>query len=65
MGRLRPKAAARLGQAVARVLAAELGVPVESLMDYKPRYNIAPTDPHWIVRSRFEDREALPAKWGW
>jgi len=31
---------------------------------YKPRYNIAPTDPHWIVRSRFEDREVLPAKWG-
>jgi len=48
----------------ASVLAAELGVPVESLIDYKPRYNIAPTDPHWIVRSRFEDREVLPAKWG-
>src|SRR5438093_10019914 len=29
----------------ARVLAAELGVPVESLLDYKPRYNIAPTGP--------------------
>jgi len=48
----------------ARVLAAELGVPVESLLDYKPRYNIAPTDPHWIVRNRLEDREVLPAKWG-
>ena len=46
------------------LLAAELGVPIESLTDYRPRYNIAPTDPHWIVRSRFEDREALPAKWG-
>ena len=22
------------------------------------------TDSHWIVRSRFEDREILPAKWG-
>ena len=48
----------------ARVLAAELGVSVEALMDYRPRYNIAPTDSHWIVRSRFEDREVLPAKWG-
>src|SRR5437899_7275429 len=48
----------------ARVLAAELGVRVESLLDYKPRYNIAPTDPHWIVRNRLEDREVLPAKWG-
>src|SRR5437867_6633291 len=46
------------------LLAAELGVRVESLIDYKPRYNIAPTDSHWIVRSRFEDREVLPAKWG-
>ena len=47
-------------------LAYELGVPVESLPEsaYKPRYNIAPTDPHWIVRVRYEDRELLPAKWG-
>ena len=45
-------------------LAAELGVPVESLIDYRPRYNIAPTDPHWVVRSRYEDREAVAAKWG-
>jgi putative SOS response-associated peptidase YedK len=33
-------------------LALELGVPVESLVDYKPRYNVAPTDPHWIVRTK-------------
>ena len=45
-------------------LALELGVPVESLPDYRPRYNIAPTDPHWIVRMKYEDREVLPAKWG-
>ncbi len=45
-------------------LAAQLGVPLESLRDYRPRYNIAPTDPHWIVRLRFEDREFLPARWG-
>jgi putative SOS response-associated peptidase YedK len=45
-------------------VAAELGVPLESLADYRPRYNIAPTDPHWIIRAHYEDREILPAKWG-
>lgn len=45
-------------------LAAELGVPAESLEGYRPRYNIAPTDEHWIVRTQYEDREALPARWG-
>jgi putative SOS response-associated peptidase YedK len=47
-------------------LADELGIPVESLPAtvYRPRYNIAPTDPHWIVRVRYEDRELLPARWG-
>ncbi len=32
--------------------------------EYRPRYNIAPTDPHWIVRMRGEDRELRPARWG-
>ena len=47
-------------------LAEELGVPVEQLpeADYKPRYNIAPTDPHYVMRLRLEDRELLPARWG-
>ncbi|HEX5139697.1 MAG TPA: SOS response-associated peptidase [Dehalococcoidia bacterium] len=47
-------------------LAEELGVPYEEIseVDYKPRYNIAPTDPHWIVRLRYEERHVLPAKWG-
>lgn len=31
---------------------------------YRPRYNIAPTDAHWIVRETREVRELLPAKWG-
>ena len=48
----------------AEMVAAELGVPVESLTDYRPRYNIAPTDSHWIMRTRFEDREIVPARWG-
>lgn len=48
----------------AHELAHELGVPVESLPNYRPRYNIAPTDQHWIVRNKYEDREVLPALWG-
>jgi len=48
----------------ARALAAELGVSVDDLLGYRPRYNIAPTDDHWIVRTRYEDRQVLPAKWG-
>ncbi len=31
---------------------------------YRPRYNIAPTDQHWIVRTKRERRELLPATWG-
>ncbi len=45
-------------------LAADLGVPVESLVLYKARYNIAPTDEHFVVRVAHEDREVLTAKWG-
>ena len=47
-------------------LAEELGVNPEEIneADYRPRYNIAPTDPHWIVRMQYEEREILPAKWG-
>jgi putative SOS response-associated peptidase YedK len=33
-------------------------------IDYRPRYNIAPTDQHWIARQKQERRELLPAKWG-
>lgn len=46
------------------MLAEDLGVPVESLPNTRPRYNIAPTDEHFIVRMQREDREALSAKWG-
>lgn len=47
-------------------LARELGVdPDEIPADiYKPRWNVAPTDPHFIVRVRYEERHALRAKWG-
>jgi putative SOS response-associated peptidase YedK len=47
-------------------LAEEMGVPVEAIpaSEYRPRYNIAPTDPHWILRLRQEERQLRPASWG-
>ncbi len=45
-------------------LALELGVEPGALLDYRPRYNIAPTDQHWVLRMKYEDRELLPATWG-
>jgi putative SOS response-associated peptidase YedK len=48
-----------------RQLALELGVDIDEIPpDFKARWNIAPTDPHLIVRMRLEDRHALQAKWG-
>jgi len=46
------------------LLAEDLGVPVESLPNIRPRYNIAPTDEHFIVRMEHEDHEVVTAKWG-
>ena len=47
-------------------LTAALGVPDEQLpeAEYRPRYNVAPTDSHWVLHMKLEDRELLPAKWG-
>ncbi len=47
-------------------LAFELGVSIEEIEDaqFRPRWNVAPTDPHPIVRLRYEERHMLPAKWG-
>ena len=46
-------------------LSEELGVPTEQIpAEYQTRYNIAPTDLHYIVRLRNEERQLLPAKWG-
>lgn len=47
-----------------RELARLLGVDEDELRDYRPRYNIAPTDPHFIVTSKYERRTARPATWG-
>ena len=46
------------------MLAAELGVASDSFVDYRPRYNVAPTQMHYVVRIKFENREVIPARWG-
>jgi putative SOS response-associated peptidase YedK len=45
-------------------LARRLGVSVEELGDYIPRYNIAPTQPHFIVTAKYENRKIRAARWG-
>jgi len=49
-----------------RQLAAELGAEFDDAVValYRPRYNIAPTDQHWILRMKQEQRQLLPAKFG-
>jgi putative SOS response-associated peptidase YedK len=44
------------------LLAAEADPEDEAL--YRPRYNVAPTDRHWIVRLEGDRRRLEPAKWG-
>ena len=48
------------------MLAAELGAeaPADVKSLYRPRYNIAPTNRHWLLRNEHERRELLPARWG-
>jgi putative SOS response-associated peptidase YedK len=45
-------------------LAAMLGVPESQLGDYVPRFNIAPTQPYFVLKTKYENREAIPATWG-
>jgi putative SOS response-associated peptidase YedK len=45
-------------------LAALLGVPEGELGDYTPRFNIAPTQPYFVLKTTYENREAIPATWG-
>jgi putative SOS response-associated peptidase YedK len=48
-----------------QMVAEMLGVDPDSIPeDYRPRYNIAPTDPHFIVTSKYEQRRATGARWG-
>src|SRR5712692_7918788 len=41
-----------------------LGVPESELGDYTPRFNIAPTQPYFVLKTKYENREAIPATWG-
>jgi hypothetical protein len=41
-----------------------LGVPESELGDYTPRFNIAPTQPYFVLKTKYESREAIPATWG-
>ncbi len=48
------------------VLAQALGIVpnAEQAALYRPRYNVAPTDPHWVLRLRHHTRELVGARWG-
>lgn len=47
-------------------LARDLGVSPDDFgeAEYRPRYNIAPLQRHWIVQLEREERRLLPARWG-
>jgi len=45
-------------------LAAQLGVPESELGDYTPRFNIAPTQPYFVLKTTYESREVILATWG-
>jgi hypothetical protein len=45
-------------------VAALVGIPESELGDYTPRFNIAPTQPYFVLKTKYESREAIPATWG-
>ena len=47
-------------------VAQHLGVDPAQLVEeyFRPRWNVAPMQEHWIVRNRREEREAVWATWG-
>jgi len=47
-----------------RELAGLLGVDENDLRDFVPHYNIAPTQDHFVMRSKYETRHLIPARWG-
>ncbi len=49
-------------QEVARLLEARIS-PADALL-YRPRWNAAPTDRHWVVEASPQGRVLLPAVWG-
>ena len=53
-----------LAEGDGKLVEARLGVPPGALADYTPRYNIAPTQPYFVVVTAYENRAIVPAKWG-
>jgi putative SOS response-associated peptidase YedK len=53
-----------LTRGVSRELADLLGVDEVALSFHRPRYNIAPTQEHFVLVSEYERRKVLPARWG-
>ena len=47
---------------VARLLEARIA-PADAAL-YRPRWNAAPTDRHWVVEPSPQGRVLLPARWG-
>ena len=45
-------------------LTGRLGVSAIALANYRPRYNIAPQQEHFIVTTEYERRKLTSAKWG-
>jgi putative SOS response-associated peptidase YedK len=46
------------------LLAGRLGIAADALADYRPRYNIAPLQGHFVITTEYENRKLLAAKWG-
>jgi putative SOS response-associated peptidase YedK len=44
--------------------ALSIGDEGDAAASYRPRFNIAPTDQHFIITSEFERRKAQRANWG-
>jgi putative SOS response-associated peptidase YedK len=53
-----------LTKGVSRELSDLLGVDEVALSFHRPRYNIAPTQEHFVLISEYERRKVLPARWG-
>ena len=45
-------------------LASRLGMSAVALANYRPRYNIAPQQEHFIITTQYERRKVTVAKWG-
>jgi putative SOS response-associated peptidase YedK len=53
-----------LTKGASRELAYLMGVDEADLSFHRPRYNIAPTQDHFVLTSQYEQRKVLPARWG-